>query len=171
MAFDWKSIVKTVAPTIATVLGGPLAGMGVRAISEALLGNPNGTEAEIEIALQGTSPETLLKLKDAENKFKLDIKKLDLDITKLDYDDADSARRRQMTVQDRTPDILAYLLITAFVGALMSLYNIEIPEGNKASIYAMLATLGTLTIAAMAYFHGSSRGSARKDAAIQEMRK
>ena len=29
MDFDWKSVVGTVAPTIATALGGPLAGVAV----------------------------------------------------------------------------------------------------------------------------------------------
>jgi hypothetical protein len=33
MEFDWKSIVSTIAPTIATALGGPLAGAGVAAAS------------------------------------------------------------------------------------------------------------------------------------------
>ena len=44
------NIVKTVAPTIATAMGGPLAGMAVRTLSETLLGKPDGTEAELAAA-------------------------------------------------------------------------------------------------------------------------
>ena len=44
---DWKSIVKVVAPTIATGLGGPLAGLATKALSEVLLGKSDGTEDEV----------------------------------------------------------------------------------------------------------------------------
>ena len=35
MDFDWKSVVGTVAPTIATALGGPLAGVAVSSLAAA----------------------------------------------------------------------------------------------------------------------------------------
>jgi len=163
MNFDWQSIVKVVAPTIATALGGPLAGMGVRALSEAILGKSNGTEEELSVALQSATPEILAAMKAKDQEFKVELKKLNIDIIKLDYEDAASARKRQMETKDITPDILAYLLLTAFVGVLGTLFHVAIPEANKSLVYTMLGSLGTLTIAAMAYFHGSSRGSARKD--------
>jgi len=170
MEFDWKSVVKAVAPTIATALGGPLTGLGVKAISEAVLGNGDGTEEDISLALQGATPEILATLKKADQDFKVQMKKLDIDLTKLDYADADSARKRQMEVKDTTPDVLAYLLLTSFVGALMTLFWCVIPPGNEKLIYTMLGSLGTLTIGAMAYFHGSSRGSAKKDHIIQNQK-
>ncbi len=167
--FDWKKLVKTVAPTIATVLGGPLAGMGVKAVSEAVLGNPNGTEEEIELALQGASPDTLQKLKAADQNFKIKMKELDIDVTRLDYLDADSARKREMVVKDQTPANLAYLLTLIFAGALAGLFwGPPIPPANKSLVTVLVGALGTVWIAAMAYYHGSSRGSARKDVTIQE---
>ena len=36
------NLVRTVAPSIASAVGGPLAGMATRAISEALLGRARG---------------------------------------------------------------------------------------------------------------------------------
>jgi len=164
MDFDWKNLVKTVAPTIATAFGGPLAGLGVKAVSAIILGKEDGTEEEIELALRNATPSDLLKLKEGDKKFRVDMKKLDVDLTKLDYEDAASARKRQIEVKDITPDALAYLLLLAFVGALFSLFWMDIPEGNVKLVYTMIGSLGTLTIAACAYFHGSSRGSARKDA-------
>jgi len=169
--FDWKSVVKAVAPTIATALGGPLTGLGVKAISEAVLGNGDGTEEEISFALQSATPETLANLKKADQDFKVKMQELDIDLAKLDYDDADSARKRQMEVKDITPDALAYVLILSFVGALMTLFWCVIPPGNEKLIYTMLGSLGTLTIAACQYFHGSSRGSARKDHIMQNQKK
>lgn len=165
MAFDWKSIVKTIAPTIGTVLSGgnPLVGMGIKAVSNALFGKSDASEDEISTALQNASSEDLLKLKTADNTFKTEMAKIGLDEKKLAFDDADSARKRQMVVKDSTPAVLAYLLTAMFAFALGGLYLMPIPEANKATVYLMLGSLGTVWIAAMAYYHGTSRSSAAKD--------
>lgn len=163
---DWKGIVRSVAPTIATAFGGPLAGMGVRAVSEAVLGTPDGTEEEIERALLGATPDMLLRLKEADQTFKLEMKKLDVDLERLKYEDVASARKRQVEVKDATPAILAYILTFGFFAVVTALFLKAIPEANKATIYTMVGSLGTVWIAAMAYFHGTSRSSARKDAVI-----
>ena len=173
MDFNWKGFVRQVAPTIGTVLSGgnPLVGLGIKAVSNALLGKPDGNEEEISIAMQNASTEDLIKLRDADNKFKLEMKKLGLDEKKLAFDDADSARKREMAVKDKTPAILAYLLTVLF-GALLSvlIFGPEIPEGNKAIIFTMAGSLGTVWIAAMAYYHGSSRGSAEKDILLKNIK-
>ena len=80
MSFNWKGLVKTVAPKIATVLGGPMAGLGVKALSNAILGKPDGTEDELEIALAGATPEMLGKIKAADQAFELEMKKQDIEI-------------------------------------------------------------------------------------------
>ncbi len=56
------SLVRTVAPSLASAVGGPLAGMAVRTISDALLGKPDGTEAELAEAAAKATPEQLLQL-------------------------------------------------------------------------------------------------------------
>jgi len=62
---EWRKIVGAVAPTLATALGGPLAGMAVSAVSDALLGKPNGSEGEIAAALQAGGGEALARLREA----------------------------------------------------------------------------------------------------------
>jgi hypothetical protein len=47
----------SVAPSIATALGGPLAGMATKALSQALLGNEDGSENDLQDALRMASPE------------------------------------------------------------------------------------------------------------------
>ena len=54
-----KGLLKSIAPTIGTAIGGPLAGQAVQAISNALLGHPNGTQDEVEVALQNATPDQL----------------------------------------------------------------------------------------------------------------
>lgn len=166
MDFDWKTLVKTVAPTIGTVLSGgnPLIGMGIKAVSEALLGKSDGTETEISTAIQNASSEDLIKLKAADHAFKTEMAKIGLDTKKLAFADADSARKREMEIKDSTPAVLAYLLTIMFGSALVCLiFGPAVPDANKAIVFSMTGSLGTVWIAAMAYFHGSSRSSARKD--------
>lgn len=167
---DWKDLVRSVAPVIASAFGGPLAGVGVKALSEIVLGKPDGTEDELEEALKMADPALLQKIKAGDQVFKVEMKKLGIDIVRLGNEDRASARARQMATKDITPDALAYLLTVGFIGTLMTLFNIPIPEANKATVYIMIGSLGTAWAAAMAYFHGSSRGSAKKDQVIQGMK-
>jgi hypothetical protein len=74
------NLVRTVAPSIASAVGGPLAGMATRAISEALLGKPDGTEAELTEAAAKATPEQLLALKTAEQDFAVKMRELDIDL-------------------------------------------------------------------------------------------
>ena len=69
----------SIAPSIATALGGPLAGMGVKALSQALLGNENGTAEELSAALSSASPEQLSVVKKIDADFKVQMKSLDID--------------------------------------------------------------------------------------------
>jgi len=166
MEFDWKGLVRKVAPMLGTAVGGPLGGIAVQAISQAVLGRDNGDEQEIEAALKTATPETLLALKKSEQEFKVKMRELDISEEQLAYDDAASARNRQIATKDKTPDVLAYMLLVAFCGALAGLFYFTVPSDNAKLVYTMLGSLGTLTITAMQYFHGSSRGSARKDETI-----
>ncbi len=161
MDFDWKSVVGTIAPTIATALGGPLAGAGVAALSNVLLGKKDGTEKEISLAIQGASPEILAQIKKADQDFAIRMKELDIDIEKLVYDDRKSAREREATVKDSTPRNLAYIIVSAFVLILAAVIF------GKAQVDSVLA--GTLIGYAsakceqvLAYYFGSSKGSNEK---------
>jgi hypothetical protein len=168
MAFDWKKIVKTVAPSIGTALGGPLAGMAVQAVSQAVLGKSDGSEDEIASGLQSASQETLLALKKADQDFKIRMKELEIDLTRLDYDDVKDARAREVALKDKMPSALAIVLLLMFAAALGVLFWVPIPEDNKSTVYMMLGSLGTLTIAGCQYFHGTTRGSAQKNAILQQ---
>jgi hypothetical protein len=52
---------------------------------------------------------------------------------------------------------------------MLGLFNVEVPEGNKAIVYSLVGSLGTMTVTAAAYYHGTTRGSARKDGLISRM--
>jgi hypothetical protein len=110
---DWKKIVGSVAPVLATALGGPLAGVATKAVAAAVLGKPEAKESDIAAALAGATPEQLAALKKADQDFAVRMRELDIDLDRLASEDRDSARRREVDARDSwTPRLLA-LLVTA----------------------------------------------------------
>jgi hypothetical protein len=163
MAFDWKSIVRTVAPVLGTALGGPLGGMAARTIAGAVLGNEDASEEEISAALQSASPETLLALKRADQEFAVKMKELDLDEIKLANQDRDSARRREIETKDKMPALIAFAALVGFFGILSAMVFLELPSGSEQPLAVMLGALGALVGQIGNYYFGSSAGSAKKN--------
>lgn len=163
MDIDWKKIVKTVAPTLATALGGPLAGVATTAISHALLGRDDATEDEITAALLNPNSDALMALKKAELDFKAKMKKLDVDIDRIHAQDRDSARQRDIQTRDGANFTLAILVSLGFFGVLAAHIWVEIPESAQTPLSIMLGSLGTGWLSVLTYYFGSSIGSAEKN--------
>ena len=164
---DWRAIVGTVAPGLATALGGPLAGMAAAAISDALLGKPNGSEGEIVTALQAGGHEALLRLKQADQAFMVRMKELGIDLEKVHAGDRADARDREVKTGDKaTPRALAAIIVGGFLLTVWYVLSGKV-EGLKDPVAAGL--IGTLIgyVSAKAdqvtsYYFGSSAGSAAK---------
>jgi uncharacterized membrane protein YsdA (DUF1294 family) len=168
--FDWKALVRTVAPTLATALGGPLAGMATRAIAGAVLGNEGADEGQIAAALQGASPETLLALKKADQDFAVKMRELDIDEIKLANDDRASARNREIRTKDKMPAIIALAALGGFFGILVAMAFVEIPASAVQPFSIMLGVLGTLVGGVTNYYFGSSAGSAAKNEMLERLK-
>lgn len=169
MDFDWKGLVKTVAPTLATALGGPLAGMATRAIAGAVLGDENADEDQIAAALQGATPDTLLALKKADQEFAVKMRELDIDEIKMANEDRASARQREIQTKDKMPAFIALSALAGFFGILAAMIFVTLPEPAEQPLAVMLGALGTLVTQIGAYYFGSSAGSARKNEMIAAM--
>ena len=159
MGIDIKGILGSVAPTIAGLIGGPLAGTAVGAISNALLGHPDATQQEVEAAMAKATPEDLLKLKVAEAEFAAKMKQLDIDLAQVNAGDRDSARKREMAVRDYVPGVLAFLLTAGFFGLLGWMMQTAPPPGSRDLLNIMLGALGAGFSMMLAYYYGSSAGS------------
>ena len=167
------NLVRTVAPSIASAVGGPLAGSAVRTISEVLLGKPDGTEAELEEAAAKATPEQLLALKKAEQEFTVRMRELDIDLERIANNDRDSARDREVKTKDWMPRALAIVIVGGFMLTVF-LVLMGYVEGMKDPL--MATTVGTLIgfVSAkceqvVAYYFGSSAGSKAKDEAMSNM--
>jgi hypothetical protein len=164
------NLVRTVAPSIASAVGGPLAGMATKAISEALLGKPDASEAELVQAAAKATPEQLLALKKAEQEFEVQMRELDIDLERIANADRDSARNREIKTKDLTPKILAGFITAGYFGVLFYMLRNGLPQhGGSEAMLVMLGTLGTAWGGVVAYYFGSSAGSKEKTDAMNRM--
>lgn len=154
--FDWKAAVGTIAPGLAAVLGGPLAGGAVKVLADALLGGSSGDQVADEAKLAGLlaggiTPELRAKILEAEQQIKLAV----VDLLKTEQAaitgrwQADMASDSWLAKNVR-PAVLIYILTAYTALALLSG-----AEFNVAPAYVeLLGQWGMLVMTA--YFGGRS---------------
>lgn len=156
-----------VAPTIATALGGPLAGMGVNVLFDVLGVN---NEKEAQEAIIGMNPEIAARVRAADQEFAAKMAALDIDLERINQSDRASAREREVAVRDRTPAILGYTIIGSFiavVGAVLSGNVVGLNDPNAIAIIgALIGYLSAKGDTVVAYYFGSSAGSKSKTDAL-----
>lgn len=166
----WKKLLSAVAPTIATALGGPLAGTAVAALAKAI-GKPDANEEEIAAIVSSADPETLLKLKTAEQEFAAKMKELDIEWERVNAGDRASARQREIAVRDNVPKILATAVTAGFFGVLFWILKYGLPATGGEALLVLLGALGSGFGAVLNYYFGSSHGSAQKNTMLDRMAK
>lgn len=163
MDLSW---LKTIAPTVATALGGPLAGLAVEAVGSAF-GWEEATKEKVQDALTKgqLSGEQLTQLKQAEMAMLEKERELGFKFAELDYKDRDSARQREIAVKDNTNKVLAYTVVGAFV-ALVAGTLLGWARVDSALAGTLVGYLSAKAEQVLAYYFGSTKGSAEKTAII-----
>jgi hypothetical protein len=149
-------LIGSVAPTIATALGGPVAGMAVKAISGALFGHDNATEEEIQTALANPTGDQLAALKKIDADFKVQMKALDIDLEKIAASDRDSARNMAIMTHDWTPRILAIVVVAAWGITTWYLLQNVIEPSMREIIARVLGNLDSALVLVLSYYFGSA---------------
>jgi len=161
------SILKGVAPALATAVAGPAGGAAVGWIASKL-GVDDATVEGVTKALTG-NPELTLKLKE-----------LDLEYAKIDAQDRDSARQAYAAVAtsehaNKLEKSVVPILALGVVGLAFSLIGIlmfvNTPQDQQQII---IFALGFITSAAgqvLSFYFGSSQGSKDKTEEIKGMLK
>jgi hypothetical protein len=158
---NFGPVIGAVAPTIATALGGPLAGMAVRALSSALFGGDQSKTADdISALLSGVTPDHLAAMKKVDDDFKAQMASLNVDLEKIAADNTQSARQMQIATKDWIPRLLAISVSVGFFGILtiMLLY----PSAKGEAFTLLLGALASGWGAVMNFYFGSSAGSKAK---------
>ena len=160
---SWKETLGALAPTLATALGGPLAGAATKFIAGKLLGDESADLSDIEKAVLGASPEQLAQLKEIDNEFKIGMKKLDIDVIKISVDNTKSAR--DMAKINMWPQIvLSAFFVVGYFSILISLgfgyFSLDTPAKDTLILLLGIMTREMPTI--MQFWFGSSFGSKNK---------
>jgi len=151
------------APSIATALGGPLAGVAVKTLSNALFGHEDGTEEQISAAMAVATPDQLAAIKKIDADFKVQMKSLDIDLERISAGDRDSARQMQRETKDWVPKVLAIVITLGFFGILIWMLLNGMPKTGTEALLMMLGALGTAWTGVVNFYYGSSAGSKAKN--------
>lgn len=153
---DW---LKTIAPTIATALGGPLAGLAIEAVSKAIGIDPKDVQSTIS---EGKlSADQIMLLKQAEIQMAARAQEMGLDFAKLNVEDRKSAREMQAETRSYIPAILSITVTLGFFGILIGMMTETFKTSD--ALMLMLGSLGTAWTGIIAFYFGSSAGSQAKD--------
>jgi hypothetical protein len=154
---DW---LKQIAPTIATALGGPLAGMAVSAVSKAIGVDPE--KVDDLISNNKLTAEQVAQIKIAEIELQKQAQELGLNFEKLAVDDRKSAREMQAATRSWVPPLLAASVTIGFFAILGGMMFNKMSIADNTALTMMLGSLGTAWTGIIAYYFGSSAGSQTK---------
>lgn len=159
---DFTSILKTVAPWIATAVGGPLGGLAVGAACDAL-GVPEKTTDSLKAALAGVTPEQMLALKQADQNFQVQMQAMGFknisDLEAIAAGDRDSARKMQMANHSVVPACLTCFLTVATVAIIVFRLTAKTPPQADSLLESMIGSLMTVWLGSCAYWFGTTRNS------------
>ena len=150
-----------IAPSIATALGGPLAGLAVTAISKALGIDEKDVQKTIETGK--LSAEQMMSLKQAEIELQAKAQELGLNFETLATQDRKSARDMQMTTKSFVPALLSILVVTAWVLIQYFLLTHVIAPEMRELVARILGTLDASLLLVLNFYFGSSASSQNKD--------
>jgi Flp pilus assembly protein TadB len=161
MNLSW---LEQVAPTIATALGGPLAGLAVEAVSKAI--GVSQDDAKKMLDEGKLSADQIAQVKVAEIELQKQAQTLGLDFERLAVDDRKSARDMQSATHSLIPAFLAVFVTIGFFGILIALMYGQVQKTDE--ILVMLGSLGTAWTGIIAFYFGSSSGSQQKNELLQK---
>ena len=151
---------KQIAPTVASALGGPLAGMAVSAISKAIGVEPD--KVQDVISTGKLDSEQIAQIKIAEIDLQRQANELGLNFEKLAVDDRKSARDMEMATRSWVPPVLAASVTVGFFAILIGMMFGKMSVADNTALTMMLGSLGTAWTGIIAYYFGSSAGSQAK---------
>lgn len=180
--FDWKKVVGTVAPAVASAFGTPAMGVAVAALSSAIFGNSASSADEVAEAIAGgaLTGEQIVAIRQADNDFKVKMSQMGIDLQKLEADteqaylkDVQDARARQIATRDNMPQIIFGLMFAAELGMLALFMRGGLPTDDftRGLITMAFGAVNSGFVGAIAYFIGSSRGSKASGDAVREIAK
>lgn len=159
---NFKDVLKAIAPTVASALGGPLAGAAVSALG-GILGLSEATQEKIANVIQNgqMTPEQVASIKALELQYQNEEKERGFRYAELEFQDRDSARNREIQTKDSTNKILAFTIVGSFI-AMVGAALLGYAKVESALAGTLVGYLSAKAEQVLAYYFGSSRGSDAK---------
>ena len=158
------SWIESIAPTIASCLGGPLAGLAVEAVSKAIGVDPNQVQDTINSGK--LTADQIASIQAAEVQLKLKAQEMGLNFEELAVQDRKSAREMQTTTRSWIPPLLAIIITVGFFGILVGMMSGKVTSSD--ALMLLLGSLGTAWTGIIAFYFGSSASSQNKDALLHQ---
>ncbi len=165
---DWKSVIGVVAPTLATALGGPLAGLAVEALGKAIGVDDPTVEKVKDAFTQGQlTGEQIVQIKQADRELQLRMRELDISEQQLYASDRDSARKMHIATQSVWPGLLSAITTLAVLGVIGArMTGLALPEDS--TTVQLIGSLTTGWGLCLSYWFGTTRGSSEKTALLAQ---
>jgi hypothetical protein len=161
-----SDFLKSVAPTVASALLGPFAGVAVAGLGRVFGVDGATTESITKLIQQGSvTPEAMAKLQEMEGEFREHEAERGYKYSELEFKDRDSAR--QANVAGGTQQYLFWLslfLLAVSVGAELCVLFYGYPKDRVDPVLVgrILGLLDAVAIQILGYWFGSSSGSKQK---------
>ena len=149
-------LLKSLAPTIASAAGGPMAGMAVKMAAEKL-GVPDATANEIEDLIE-RQPEKAVLLKQADKDFAHRLKEMEINLEsfKVEFDDRKDASAKFSG--DITPKVCCILALVLYGAYVMTVTILTHDQNDETIISLVLGQLSGILGTYAAFFYGGSNG-------------
>jgi len=172
---SWNDVVKVVAslaPTVASAIGGPLAGMAVTAL-ESVFGITPGPEETVEqrqgtlaSAIAGATPEQLQAVRKADQDFQVKMAELGFKnqeaIAALRIEDVQGARALLTATKSWVPAALTVVLTVGVFVMVGLMFFSAVPPDNKEAFYTMLGSITTAWLISVHFWFGDTLASGEK---------
>jgi hypothetical protein len=167
---DWQSILKTLAPTVASAVLGPLGGAAVGAIANAIGIDDKTQDAVAKAFTEGKlTPEAIERIKALEMDYQNQEKERGFKFAELEFktdsliaDDRDSARKMQMVTHSKMPAVLTILVTIGFFSVLGALLAMPELKANEI-VLVMVGQLSAVWGACVAFYVSTTFSSANKN--------
>lgn len=158
----WLAKLKEFAPDIAMAVmsgGTSLVPLAMKAVSEAL-GQDISTPEQLGQAIEKASPETMLKVTQASNAFKIKMAELGNELTATELGDVQHAREQHK--DSVMPAVICVALTTSVIAFAAALMFVVIPEQNVRMLDTLFGAFLTAWLSSVAYWIGTTRSSGQK---------
>lgn len=165
---DWNDVLNTlgkIAPTVATALGGPMAGVAVEAIGE-ILGINEPTKEKITTMVESAqlNGAQIQGLRELEMKYKNEEQERGFRYADLAYKDRDSARKANVEggTQKDLLKLSVFLLLITLSCEIAVLFR-GLPDGvSELVVGRVLGLMDAIAMLVLSYWYGTNNSSSQK---------